>query len=103
MEEKIALIRKMFKKGKFKMQTSQDLLRFESIEGPTLPYQDKTFELFYDNKNASIVYGHIEEKHGRSYLTFLKFFDYEYTFNENSNYEWFDVHMVGFKDLKRKK
>jgi len=103
MEEKIALVRKMFKKGKFNIQTSQDFLRFESIEGPTLPFQNKTFELYYDNSHETLVYGHVEEKHGRKYLTYLKFFDHEYTFNDNSNYEWYDVHTYGFKDLKHKK
>ncbi len=103
MEDKVEVVRRLFRKGKFSIHTTKDIERFTHIDGPDLMFQDKPFNLYIDQKTNALIYGNVETKQGDPFFTYLIFSPYEYSFNDNTSFEWFDAHEVGFNDLKQKK
>ena len=103
-DEKITLAKRLFRKGKFEQRTTKNMDRFEPLDtDETLPYKERELDFYYDTEKDMIVAGSTAEGQTENTFFYLAFSPYEYRFNEQSSFEWYDVHTVSRKDLKKKK
>ncbi len=101
--EHLDMAYRLFKRGKFDKYVSKDLSRFEELDYEGVTFAGVSLKPYYDQKNDMVVFGKVESQAERERLMYVAFRDYEYRFNETSDYTWYDAHTYGFKDIKKKK
>ncbi len=97
-ESKLNRVQHLFKNGRFTQHVSKDFERFEPIEDldVTLKMSEKTLWPFHDKKTDQLAFGFKSEKQDKLYL--ILFSPIDYFFDEDAEFEWYDVHKYGFLD-----